>query len=472
MRLRYALKWLCSAAICLVIMLLCPGISVHAKTVSGLEDEISEEERREQEAKAEQAYYQGLYDELQEELEQAQEEIEELFDEMLETNRRLTEAEAEVERCTQLIEDNTAVLAEQKEAMAKRIQYMYEQQSASFWEVLTGARSLAEVMNSADYIASITEYDNKMMEAYKEALAESERLKEESVAKKEEIIVFRDELLDKQTEMAEKTQTIIDKMNSFQEKISASEAAAKTYAAQAAQKKYELEVLKLEIRRAAEEEARKKAEEERKRKEEEARRKAEEERKRQEEEARRKEEEERKKAEAARKKAEEDAAAAAAAAAAASYNAGSQPSDLRWKLNDKRGVGSTDIDPNAMNYTGHTNLELLASLLECECGGQPYNAQVAVGNVVFNRILSPRWQTTLYDVIMGRGQFTPVDNGTLAISLAKGARQNCVNIAKACFNGARVLDTKWMFFCDFNDWRNNPRSYTEYKILGAHIFYY
>ena len=468
MRFRYAMKWLCTAALCLVIMLLCSGISVHAKTVSGLEEEISEEERKEQEAKAERAYYQGLYDELQEELEQAQEEIDALFDEMLETSRRLTEAEAEVERCTQLIEDNTVLLAEQKEAMAKRIQYMYEQQSASFWEVLTGARSLAEVMNSADYIVSISEYDNKMMEAHKAALAESERLKAESVARKEEIIACRDELMVKQAEMAEKTQAIIDKMNGFQEKIKASEEAAKTYAAQAAQKKYELEQLKLEIRRAAEEAARKKAEEER-RKQEEARRQEE---ARKQEEARRKAEEERQKAEAARKKAEEDAAAAAAAAAAASYNSGDQPSDLRWKLNDKRGAGSTDIDPNAVNYTGHTNLELLASLLECECGGQPYSAQVAVGNVVFNRILSPRWQTTLYDVIMGRGQFTPVDNGTLAISLAKGARKVCVNIARDCFNGARTLDTRWMYFCDFNDWRNNPRSYTEYKVLGAHIFYY
>ena len=170
----------------------------------------------------------------------------------------------------------------------------------------------------------------------------------------------------------------------------------------------------------------------------------------------------------------------AAAAAAAENNQGGNPgssssglpSDLRWKLNDKRGVGSTNIDPNAVNPTGKTNLELLAALLECECGGQPYNAQVAVGNVVFNRILSPRWQTTLYDVIMGRGQFTPVDNGYLAIVLAKGAKQKCVDIARDCFNGARVLDTKWLFFCDFNDWRSHPRSYTEYKVLGAHIFYY
>ena len=467
------------AAFLALLMILGTCTYTSAGSVSGLENDISEQEKKEQEARAEAAYYQGLYDELQKDLQAAQEEIDTLLDEMLETDRRLTEAEAEVEYCTQLIEENTATLAEQKAAMAKRIQYMYEQQGSSFWEVLTGARSLAEVMNSADYISSLSEYDSKMMEAYKAALAESERRKEESVAKKDEITACRDELIEKQTAMAEKTQDIVDKMNDFQEKIKASTAAAETYAAQAAQKKYELEQLKLAIRRAAEEAARKKAEEE-------ARKKAEAEaeaRKKAQEEAAAKAAAAAAAAEAALKKAEEEAAAAAAAAAAAnnqgnssSNSSGSSssglPSDLRWKLNDKRGVGSVNIDPNAVNPTGKTNLELLAALLECECGSQPYNAQVAVANIVFNRILSPRWQTTLYDVIMGRGQFTPVDNGYLAIVLAKGARQTCVNIARDCFNGARVLDTKWMYFCDFNDWRSRPRNYTEYQVLGAHIFYY
>ena len=464
MRSRYGSIRILAGALCLV-MLLCTALPAGARSVSDLEGDISDQEKKEQEARAEAAYYKGLYDDLQTELDEANAEIETMFDEMLELGRQIAEAEAEIERYALQQEENEKTLAEQKETMAKRIQYMYEQQTSTFWEVLTGAHSLAEVMNSADYIRSLSEYDSKMMESYKATLAETEQLKEESIAKKDEIVGLRDDLTVKQTAMAEKAQGIVDKMNDFQEKISASETAANTYAAQAAQKKYELEQLKLAIRKAAEEEARRKAEEARRKAEEEARKKAE----------AAAAEAAARAAEEARKKAEEEAAAAAAAAAASSGNTGStanQPSDLRWALNDARGVGSINIDPNAVNPTGHTNLELLAALLECECGSQPYDAQVAVANVVFNRIQSPKWQTTLYDVIMGRGQFTPVDNGTLAISLAKGARQNCMNIARDCFNGARALDTRWMYFCDFNDWRRNPRRYTEYQVLGAHIFYY
>ncbi|MBQ6196299.1 MAG: cell wall hydrolase [Lachnospiraceae bacterium] len=453
-----------SAGLCLVL-LLHTGISARAvdRSVSELEDEISEEERKEEEARAEARYYQGLYDELQKDLDQANEELDALLDEITETEERLAEAQAEVERCAQKQEENEALLKQQKETMSKRIRYMYEQQNGSIWELLTGAKSLAEVFNSADYIRSLSEYDGKMMEAYKETLAESVRLKEESEANEAAVAALLDELTLKQADMADKVQALVDKMTAFQEKIDESEAAAQTYADAVAQKKKDLEELKLAIRLAEEEAARKRAEDARKAAEAEDARKA---------------AEAAAAAEDARKKAEEDAARAKQQAAASANsgssgsNSGSQPSNLRWALNDKRGVGSTNIDPNAMNPTGHTNLELLASILECECGSQPYDAQVAVANVIFNRILDPRWQTTLYDVIMGKGQFTPVDNGTLAISLAKGARATCVNIARDCFNGARSLDRRWMYFCDFNDWRNNPRKYTEYKIMGAHIFYY
>ena len=173
MRSRYGLKRVLAGAICLV-MLLCAGLPAGASSVSDLETDISEQEKKEQEARAEAARYRTLYDELQKELEEANAGIDALFDEMLELGRQIAEAEAEIERYAAQQEENEKTLAEQKETMAKRIQYMYEQQGRSFWEVLTGASSLAEVMNSADYIRSLSEYDSKMMESYKATLAEKQ----------------------------------------------------------------------------------------------------------------------------------------------------------------------------------------------------------------------------------------------------------------------------------------------------------
>lgn len=96
-------------------------------------------------------------------------------------------------------------------------------------------------------------------------------------------------------------------------------------------------------------------------------------------------EEERKAAEEARRLAEEEAARKAAAAA-----------------------------------QSEAEKELLAALIFCEAGNQPYEGQVAVGAVVMNRVRSGSFPDTITDVIYQSGQFTPAMTGWLDSVLASG----------------------------------------------------
>lgn len=57
--------------------------------------------------------------------------------------------------------------------------------------------------------------------------------------------------------------------------------------------------------------------------------------------------------------------------------------------------------------------ELLASLIFCEAGNQPYEGQVAVGAVVMNRIKSSSYPGTMEEVIYQSGQFSPAMSGWL-----------------------------------------------------------
>lgn len=57
--------------------------------------------------------------------------------------------------------------------------------------------------------------------------------------------------------------------------------------------------------------------------------------------------------------------------------------------------------------------ELLASLIFCEAGNQPYEGQVAVGVVVMNRIKSSSYPDTMEEVIYQSGQFSPAMSGWL-----------------------------------------------------------
>lgn len=55
--------------------------------------------------------------------------------------------------------------------------------------------------------------------------------------------------------------------------------------------------------------------------------------------------------------------------------------------------------------------KLLANLIYCEAGGEPYDGQVAVGSVVINRVLSSQYPDTVVGVIYQGGQFSPVASG-------------------------------------------------------------
>ena len=73
---------------------------------------------------------------------------------------------------------------------------------------------------------------------------------------------------------------------------------------------------------------------------------------------------------------------------------------------------------------------LLANLIYCEAGNQPYDGQVAVGSVVINRVLSSVYPNTVSGVIYQYKQFAPVLDGHLALALAEN------RATAACYKAA------------------------------------
>lgn len=89
--------------------------------------------------------------------------------------------------------------------------------------------------------------------------------------------------------------------------------------------------------------------------------------------------------------------------------------------------GKLIIPSSVIPYTA-SELDLLARLITAEADGQPYNAMVAVGGVIINRVKNPAYPKTIesviYQVDHGYYQFTPVLNGYInrpATDLAKKA---------------------------------------------------
>lgn len=82
------------------------------------------------------------------------------------------------------------------------------------------------------------------------------------------------------------------------------------------------------------------------------------------------------------------------------------------------------------------DLTLMAAIIYCEAGGEPYETQLAVGAVIMNRVQSSRYPNTIYEVLFQKGQFPPATNGKLARVISQGkATASCYKAAKAALAG-------------------------------------
>lgn len=108
---------------------------------------------------------------------------------------------------------------------------------------------------------------------------------------------------------------------------------------------------------------------------------------------------------------------------------------------------------------------LLANLIYCEAGGEPYEGQVAVGAVVMNRVKSGAFPDTISGVIYQRNQFEPVSTGRLALALANDdATPSCYQAAQASMGGESPVGDCLFFRTPI------PQITPKYQI-GGHIFY-
>ena len=107
---------------------------------------------------------------------------------------------------------------------------------------------------------------------------------------------------------------------------------------------------------------------------------------------------------------------------------------------------------------------LLANLIYCEAGGEPYAGQLAVGAVVINRVLSSKFPDSVVGVIYQKSQFSPVGSGRLQLALtANKATENCYRAADEAMSGITNVGN-----CVF--FRTPIPGLTGISI-GGHIFY-
>lgn len=160
-----------------------------------------------------------------------------LIDEMDQTTAKITEKQEEIavkedELIQAQIDENN-----QYENMKKRIKYMYENGNTQFIEILFESKSISDLLNNAEYITQISEYDRDMLNVFKETVqrvndqktalegerAELEALQVQLQEKKDEVTVLLEEKAEEISNLEEAIGENAAKLKALQEEAARQE---------------------------------------------------------------------------------------------------------------------------------------------------------------------------------------------------------------------------------------------------------
>ncbi len=177
---------------------------------------------------------------------------------------------AQIEQARLDLAEAQRVEREQYESMKVRVKAMYESGQTSFLDIIFNASSMEDMLNKADYVEKMQEYDRKMFTNYQIARQNVEDLKENLEIEESELEAAQEGLQEEMDSVEEARAELETISADYAVQISKAKQQAEVYKSQIKQRNAQIKQIEEAERKAAEEAARKKAEEERRRREEEA----------------------------------------------------------------------------------------------------------------------------------------------------------------------------------------------------------
>lgn len=348
----------------------------------------AKEEKKQTEAALEQTKdniqgMQGAKDSLQGQLVILNDNLEEVGDNLNRLENQIAEKENEIADTAAALEEAEETVAWQYDCMKKRIKFIYERGDAVYLEMLFAAEGIGDFLNKSMYVEEIAEYDQKMLEEYRQTQAQIEETKAQLEAQKEELDELKVQTEEEQAKVSGMVRSTANNIAGYADQISQAEQVALAFEAQMKEQEANIAALQKQL-------------------------------------------------------AEEQAMSRLAA-----QSARRDISEVTFAEGDR---------------------ELLAQLIYCEAGGEPYAGKLAVGAVVINRVLSSVYPDTVTGVIYQRKQFSPVASGRLALALAEGrATAACYQAADEAMSGVTNVGNCVYF--------RTPIPGLTGISIGGHIFY-
>ena len=244
---------------------------VSATTISDLQNELKKDQSQLKNVNQQISDYKGAQADVGEEIEALDEEMVSLLTDINLIEEAIADKEEDIAQTQIEYDAAVAEKNEQYESMKIRIRFMYEKGETSYLQLFFGAKNMGDMMNKANYVEELYEYDRTLLEEYEATVQEVAALQDTLEEEKSELETSKTELKEEQAYVEEVLAQKQQEYENYNVVLAKAKQEAATYTAKIKQETAKIKQLEEEERKRKEEEERKrKEEEERKKKEQEA----------------------------------------------------------------------------------------------------------------------------------------------------------------------------------------------------------
>lgn len=129
--------------------------------------------------------------------------LNEILDNMKKIEQQIEEKEEEIDQTTKELLQAQKEEEQQYDSMKKRIKFMYENGNVAYIELILQSKSLSQLLNAAEYIQKISEYDRELLDEYKKTIEFIATAKEKLEIEKVELADLKAETETKKAEVSD-----------------------------------------------------------------------------------------------------------------------------------------------------------------------------------------------------------------------------------------------------------------------------
>lgn len=146
---------------------------------------------------------------------------------MNQTEEELSQKESEIEEAENELVQAKTEEDNQYQSMKKRIKFMYEGGNKQFLEVLMSSESIGDLLNKAEYVSKLSEYDRDMLEEFQATVKSVEEKEATLQDEYEKLDKLQDELVEQQNEVQDMVDSKAAEIEEIKDQISENAAVLK-----------------------------------------------------------------------------------------------------------------------------------------------------------------------------------------------------------------------------------------------------